>query len=110
MRTATRTIAAIFVVAMAAATASPSESKTARAEEHLRKACELIWENSTPYKIEHCTKRAMAALGDEDRLRDNELKRLLIASERELDRCEEALGRARTERADVATAGRDPNR
>lgn len=107
MRTATRTTAAVFVVVMAAATTSRSESKTARAAEHLRKACELIWENATSYKIEHCTKRAMAALGEEDRLRDNELKRLLIASERELDRCQAALGRAR---ADVATARRDPNR
>jgi hypothetical protein len=51
----------------------------------------------------------MAALGDENRLRDNELKRLLIASERELETCTQALGEARGNFADVAEARPKPD-
>jgi hypothetical protein len=85
---------------------SRTEPRVAEAEHHLRKACGIVWASATPYKIQQCTRRAMAALGDENRLRDNELKRLLIASEQELQTCEQELGKARSNRADVADARR----
>lgn len=89
--------------------ARSAESPAAEAEQHLRKACEIVWAGATPYKIDHCTKRAMAALADENRLRDNELKRMLIASERELETCTQALSQARGQHADVAAARQDPD-
>ncbi len=46
----------------------------------------------------------MAAMGDENRLRDNELKRLLMSSERELETCKQELTQALGSRADVADA------
>lgn len=66
---------------------SGSESPASQAEAHIRKACELVWPETNPRQIELCTTRAMAALVDENQLRDNELKRLLMDSERELERC-----------------------
>jgi hypothetical protein len=65
--------------------------------DHLKKACEAVWKTGTPYQVERCTRRAMAALGDENRLRDNELKRLLHQSERELKACSAELETARGE-------------
>ena len=41
----------------------------------------------------------MAALGDENRLRDNELKRMLIQSDRELETCSDALEKLKAETA-----------
>ena len=39
----------------------------------------------------------MAALGDENRQRDNELKRMLIQSDRELETCSDALEKLKAE-------------
>jgi hypothetical protein len=78
-------------------TAPPSlgESNTARAESYIRKACESVWGEASEYQVERCTDRAMASLDDTNRLRDNELKRLLMDSERELDRCRQELDQAK---------------
>ena len=75
---------------------------------HLRRACEVVWTNATEYQIERCTKRAMAAMGNENRLRDKELKRLLMSSERELETCKQELNHALGSRADVAAARYEP--
>lgn len=69
-------------------------------EDHLRKACEISWAGPTApsvAKIERCTKRAMAAMGTDDRLRDNELKRLLMQSEHDLAKCGLELDECRGE-------------
>ncbi len=55
---------------------------------HIKKACEVVWVNTSEYKVDRCVIRTMSALGDENRLRNNELKRLLIESERELEKCQ----------------------
>ncbi|HXV64480.1 MAG TPA: hypothetical protein VEK15_27530 [Vicinamibacteria bacterium] len=78
---------------------SAGHSSAAEAQKHLRRACEIVWANAEPSEIEQCTKRAMAALGHDDLLRDNELKRLLIDSDRELESCRESLDQARDELA-----------
>ncbi|HXV60138.1 MAG TPA: hypothetical protein VEK15_05550, partial [Vicinamibacteria bacterium] len=83
---------------------SAGHSSTAEALGHLRRACEIIWANAEPSEIEQCTKRAMAAMGHDDLLRDNELKRLLIDSDRELESCREALGQARDELAKIKSS------
>jgi hypothetical protein len=44
--------------------------------------------NAAEYEIQRCSERAMAALGEHDRLRDNELKRLILESEKELEACQ----------------------
>ncbi len=80
---AAATMVTILVLLVALA---PVQDEALRAEKLLRQACEVVWEDATPYVIDRCTKRAMAALGDNDRLRDNELKRLLIDCERELEK------------------------
>jgi len=56
----------------------------------LKKACELLWKTATD-QIDPCKTRAMAALLDENRLRDNEASRLLVASERDLEVCSKEL-------------------
>ncbi len=81
---------AVFVLGCLLVVASGPENKASEAESHLRKACELDWTNADVYQIERCTKRAMSAMGDTNRLRDNELKRLLMSSERELETCKQA--------------------
>ncbi len=91
-------IAALSMVDVSAAP-SVGQSSTAQAEEHLRQACEIVWARAKPYQIERCTRRAMAMLGNNDQLRDNELKRLLVDSERELESCRQTLDRARDELA-----------
>ncbi len=100
----TGAILAAFVVVIATATPSGSGNKASEAEVHLRKACEVVWTAATGSQIESCTRRAMAAMGDENRLRDNELKRLLMSSERELETCKQELTQALGSRADVADA------
>jgi hypothetical protein len=102
--------AMLVALSVVLATASPTGAvnKASEAESHLRKACEVVWTHATDYQIERCTKRAMAALGDENRLRDNELKRLLMSSERELETCKQELTRALGSRADVADARHEP--
>ena len=108
MRAVPGAILAAFVVVIATATPSGSGNKASEAEVHLRRACEVVWTNATEYQIERCTKRAMAAMGDENRLRDNELKRLLMSSERELETCKRELNQALGSRADVAAARYEP--
>ena len=69
-------------------------TQTLEVEGHLRDACELTWKSSrqpTTLAVERCVKRAMSAMSDESRLRDNELKRLLMASERELLACRDRI-------------------
>lgn len=108
MNVVTKTMLAVFTVILAAAAPSHSGNKASEAESHLRKACELVWTNATDYKVDRCTRRAMAALGDENRLRDNELKRLLVSSQRELQTCKQELFEALGPRADVADARQKP--
>ena len=108
MRTLTPALLAVLTVVLATATPSNSSNKAAEAEVHLRMACEVVWTDATDYQIDRCTKRAMAAMGDENRLRDNELKRLLMSSERELETCKQELIRALGTRADVADARHEP--
>jgi len=67
------------------------QNPTILAEKHIKIACETVWENASIYKINMCTKRGMAAMAEENRLRDNELKRLLLKSERDLEICMEEL-------------------
>lgn len=97
---------------IAAATAEPTgmESTTARAEEHVRKACEVVWMNAAAYQVQRCTERAMAALGEDDRLRDNELKRMLIESEKDLESCQAELDGLRDDlaRHETSAARRNP--
>ena len=104
----TGAILAAFVVVIATATPSGSGNKASEAEVHLRRACEVVWTNATEYQIERCTKRAMGAMGDENRLRDNELKRLLMSSERELETCKQELTQAIGNHADIADARYEP--
>jgi len=104
----TGAILAAFVVVMATATPSGSGNKASEAEVHLRKACELVWTNAHEFQIERCTRRAMAAMGDENRLRNNELKRLLMSSERELETCKQELNEASGNHADIADARHQP--
>lgn len=58
------------------------------AKGHLQKACEIIWKDAKEYEINHCINRTMSALSTSNRLRDNELKRLLLASEKQLEKCQ----------------------
>jgi hypothetical protein len=105
----TETILAALAVVMVTATPSGSGNKASEAEVHLRKACELVWTNADVYQIERCTKRAMSAMGDTNRLRDNELKRLLMSSEQELETCKQELNQAVGGRsADIADARHQP--
>ena len=48
------------------------------------------------------------SVGDENRLRDNELKRLLMSSERELETCKQELTQAIGNHADIADARHKP--
>ena len=104
----TGSILAAFAVVIATATPSGSGNQATEAVVHLRKACEVVWTNADEYQIERCTRRAMAAMGDDNRLRDNELKRLLMSSERELETCKQELTQALGSRADVAAARYEP--
>ncbi len=106
----TGAILAAIVMVIATATPSGSGNKASEAEVHLRKACEVVWTAATDSKKELCTRRAMAATGDENRLRDNELKRLLMSSERELETCKQELDQALDSRADFAAARHKPER
>lgn len=108
MRAVTLALLAVLTILLAAATPSGSANKASEAEVHLRKACEVVWTDATDYQIDRCTKRAMAAMGDENRLRDNELKRLLMSSERELETCKQELTRALGTQTDVADARHRP--
>jgi len=91
-------LALVIAVATITLTAehAKAESNVAKAEEYTRKACELVWMDAAPFRIEQCTRRAMAALSEHNQLRDNELKRLLLDTEGELETCEAQL----TERQD----------
>lgn len=105
----TGSILAAFAVVIVTATPSGSGNKATEAVVHLRKACEVVWTNADEYQIERCTRRAMAAMGDDNRLRDNELKRLLMSSERELETCKQELTQAIGSRAtDIADARHQP--
>ena len=78
-------------VAIVVGVVSASESPTTLAQEHVRKACELVWAKAAPHQIDRCTERAMAALGEDERLRYAELTRMLIASDLELESCKAEL-------------------
>ena len=111
MRAVTRAALAALAVVLAAATPSGSGNKASEAEVHLRKACEVVWSGASDYQIDRCTKRTMAAMGDENRLRDNELKRMLMSSERELETCKEELtelSRALGKYTDIAAIRHEP--
>ena len=108
MRAVTGAILAALVMVFATATPSGSGNKASEAEVHLRKACAVVWTGATDYQIERCTKRAMAAMADENRLRDNELKRLLMSSERELETCKQELIQALGAHAGIADARHKP--
>ena len=83
-----------------AAAPAGAQAEAAEAERLLRQDCEVVWASAAPYRIDQCTRRAMAALADENRLRDNELKRMLITSERELEECNAELSKALGDEAD----------
>ena len=68
-----------------------SQDKATGAEAHLRKACEIVWVHPRSGTVDRCVKRAMAAMGTNDQLRDNELKRLLTSGERKLEACQKEL-------------------
>ncbi len=68
-----------------------SQSKASAAQLHLRRACKVVWTDANDAKIDRCVKRAMAAMGVEDQLRDNELKRMLLSGERKLESCQKEL-------------------
>jgi len=111
MRAVTVAMLAVLTV-VATAIPSGSGNKASEAAAHLRKACEVVWSNATDYQLEQCTKRAMAAMADENRLRDNELKRLLISSERELETCKQELNElagALGKNADIAAIRHEPD-
>lgn len=91
---------------LAAAVVAASGSATSLAQEHVRKACELIWAEAAPYQIQRCTERAMAALGEDERLRYGELTRMLIASDTELESCKAEL----IELRDALTSINDPTK
>lgn len=81
---------------------STTGSNAAEAQTHLRKACEIVWSGTNQYEIDRCTERTMAAMSDHERLRDSELKRLLFASEEELEICRAELHRMSDETASEA--------
>lgn len=60
-------------------------------ETHVTKACELAWSSGdktpTVTTIEQCKRRVMSAMTIDNALRNNELKRMLTASEKELASC-----------------------
>ena len=82
-------VTAATLVTIASVMIPTLQSEASRAEKILRQACEIVWPDATVYQVDRCTHRAMAAMGDENRLRDNELKRLLIDCERELQKLKE---------------------
>jgi len=106
------TAATLCLLVLASAVAEPTgtQSSTAKALAQVRKACELVWANAAPYQIRRCTERAMAALGEDERLRDNELKRMLIESENELEACRAELADLRDDIAasETTAAKRNP--
>jgi hypothetical protein len=99
----------LLVVAAAVAEPTGTASSTAKAMEQVRKACELVWTNAAAYQIQRCTERAMAALGEDERLRDNELKRMLIESEKELEACRAELADLRDDVAATETTAAKRN-
>ncbi len=90
-----------LVLVMVTAIPSGSVSNTHEVEKHLRQACEIVWA-AAPYQVERCTRRAMSAMSDDNRLRDNELKRMLTASDRELEECKVELHQATGGKAGAA--------
>ena len=86
-----------LVVILAPTLKRPEQAEAADAIVLLKKACEVVWKSGTAYQIDRCTRRVMAALGDENRQRDNELKRMLIQSDRELETCSDALEKLKAE-------------
>ena len=94
---ATGMFLATLLIVVVTVPAAPAQTEATDAMEHLKKACKAVWKTGTAYQIDRCTRRAMAALGDENRLRDNELKRMLIQSDRDLESCSEKLEKLRDE-------------
>lgn len=67
-----------------------SARQVSEVEIHLKDACAAAWPLGTKARVNQCVARAMAAMGDENRMRDNELKHLLMVCEKELRACDEA--------------------
>jgi hypothetical protein len=93
----------------AALAAVPAESPTARAEEHVRKACAVVWANAAPYQIERCTDRAMAALGEDELARYSELQRTLKESESELQTCKAELKQLQSDPSGTKVSRKQPD-
>ncbi len=94
---ATLLMVVVTVPSAGARAKAAEQAEAVDAVAHLKKACEAVWKSGTAYQIDRCTRRAMAALGDENRLRDNELKRMLVQSDRELEVCSDALEKLKAE-------------
>lgn len=105
MRSIAALVPALLLLAPPAETGAV-ESATAKAHEHVRKACELVWSGAPVHEIDKCAERAMAALGEHDQLRDSELKRLILDSDKELETCraerDELKEELRTQETSVA--------
>ena len=80
-----------LLIAVVAAPCVHAQTEASNAIELLERACKAVWKTGTTFQIDRCTRRAMAALGDENRLRDNELKRMLMQSDRDLVVCSDKL-------------------
>lgn len=83
---------AFLIISLAIAAGVDGVTKQAAtieiAANHIQKACVAVWEGTSDHKIDRCIVRTMSALNPSNRLRDNELKRLLLASEKELEKCQ----------------------
>lgn len=92
-----RYVLALVMSLVAVAGLASSESPTAVAKEHATKACEAVWANAAPVKIERCVTRTMAALGRDEQLRYNDLARRHIDTGKELESCKADLSQLRSE-------------
>ena len=68
-------------------------SQAAEVESHIKKACEVVWD--TEYQVNNYVTRGMEAMSNEARLRNNELKLLLMSCDKELEKAKEQLQECR---------------
>ena len=79
----------LFVILKAGAEGIVSQDTAVEiAAKHIHKACAAVWVDTSEYKVDRCVVRAMSALNPTNRLRDNELKALLMESEKALEKCQ----------------------